>query len=199
MQAKLLVLSNNQTWVLVPRPPHTNIIQIKWIFRVKKHADSTLDRYKARLVANGFTQQSGLDYTETFSSVIKFQTIRMVIALVATFHWPIKQLDISNAFLHGRLDKPFYMEQPVGFRDSSYPDYVCKLRQSLYGLKQALRAWFERLSRFLFSLGFMSSQADHSLFIYAHNTNKLFVLVYVDDILVTGISYAVIHWFFDRI
>jgi hypothetical protein len=186
----------SHTWDLVPRPPNTNVIQNKWIFWVKHNADGSLDRYKARLVTKGFTQQFGLDKTETFSPVIKFPTVRTVITLAATHGWFIRQLDISNAFLHGHPNQDLYMEQPTSFRNAAQPDHVCKLRRSIYGLKQAPRAWFARLSQFLHSLGFLSSKADHSLFLYTRTPFKLFVLVYVDDILVTGNATSAINCFF---
>jgi len=138
------------------------------------------------LVAKGFEQLSGLDYTETFSPVIKPSTIRIILALAVHFDWPIRQLDVSNAFLHGFLVEEVFMEQPPGFIDKQHPDFVCKLHKAIYGLKQAPRAWFHRLSVFLLELGFIASLVDTSLFLYHCGAIKLFVLIYVDDIIVTG-------------
>nr|GEZ50350.1 ribonuclease H-like domain-containing protein [Tanacetum cinerariifolium] len=129
-------LINNRTWVLVPRPSDTNIIRCMWLFRHKYLADGTLSRYKARLVANGSTQSKGIDVEETFSPVVKPSTIRTVLGLAISLHWPIHQLDVKNAFLHGDLSKTVYMYQPPGFHDSTHPDYVCLLQRSLNGLKQ---------------------------------------------------------------
>ena len=155
---------------------------------MKRNADGTIQRYKARLVARGFTQESGVDYIETFSLVIKYTIIRIIIALATIHKWPIRQLDISNAFLHGFLDKEIYITQPVGFIDKIHPNFVYKLHKSLYGLKQAPRAWFNRLHPYLIHLGFHSSQVNPSLFIHNSGRNKIYILVYVDDILVIGTS-----------
>ena len=145
-----------------------------------------MERFKARLVAKGFEQQCGIDYTETFSPVIKPSTIRILLSLAVQFDWTIKQLDVSNAFLHGSLIENVFIEQPKGFVDSSKPDFVCKLHKALYGLKQAPRAWFHRLSSYLLELGFTTSLVDSSLFILHHGLISIFILVYVDDIIITG-------------
>jgi hypothetical protein len=108
------------------------------VYKIKQKADESVDKFKARLVAKGFDQQNGVDYYETFSHVIKPATIRLVLALAVQFDWDIKQMDVSNAFLHGILDDEVYMEQP----HPAYSDHVCRLHKSLYGLKQAPRAWF---------------------------------------------------------
>jgi hypothetical protein len=140
MEDKIQALVQNHTWRLVPRTSHKNIIGSKWVFRIKRKPDGSVDRYKARLVAKGFAQQSGIDYQETFSPVIKFTTIRLVLSIATHHRWPIKQIDISNAFLHDNLTDELYMEQPAGFHHPQYLDYVCRLQRSLYGLKQAPRA-----------------------------------------------------------
>nr|GFA09758.1 ribonuclease H-like domain-containing protein [Tanacetum cinerariifolium] len=142
-------LITNGTWVLVPHPANVNVVRSMWIFKHKFHADGSLSRYKARLVANRHSQQQGIDYDETFSLVIKPATICTVLSLVISCDWPIHQLDAKNAFLHGHLSETVYMHQPPGFVDSCHPDYVCHLQRSLYGLKQAPRAWFQRFASFV--------------------------------------------------
>ena len=139
-------------------------------------------------MAKGFHQQAGLDYDETFSPVIKPTTVCIILTLAGHFDWPLRQLDISNAFLHGYLKEDVFMAQPQGFVDPSKPDYVCKLHKSLYGLKQAPRAWFERFTSQLETLGFTASTADPSLFIYKSKHDTLYLLLYVDDIIITGTS-----------
>jgi len=186
MSEEFSALINNQTWELCPRPLHKNIISNKWVFRVKQKADGTLDRFKARLVAKGFQQQDGIDFTETFSPVVKSPTIRAILAIATHFDWPIQQLDVSNAFLHGSLEEEVFMEQPPGFINQRFPNHVCLLKKALYGLKQAPRAWFNKLSSTLLHLGFSASQVDHSLFVFHTSHICLFLLIYVDDIIITG-------------
>ncbi|GJX04108.1 ribonuclease H-like domain-containing protein [Tanacetum coccineum] len=135
-------LIDNNTWVLVPRPPNVNIVHSMWLYKHKYNANESLNRYKDRLVANGRSQQQGINYDETFSPVVKPATIRTVLSLAVSRQWPIYQLDVKNAFLHGHLTETVYMHQPLGFTDSAHSDYVCLLQKSLYGLKQALRACF---------------------------------------------------------
>ncbi|KAL9993337.1 putative RNA-directed DNA polymerase [Helianthus debilis subsp. tardiflorus] len=179
-------LIRNGTWTLVPSPPNANIVDCKWVYKVKRDQHGTITRYKARLVAKGFNQQSGIDYTETFSPVVKSTTIRVVLSLAVTKQWPLRQLDVQNAFLHGDLKEKVYLKQPQGFVDPLRPAHVCLLHKALYGLKQAPRAWFERLSSALLSLGFKGSKTDPSLFIYSSHGTFMYMLVYVDDIILTG-------------
>ncbi|GKB37501.1 ribonuclease H-like domain-containing protein [Tanacetum coccineum] len=135
-------LISNRTWALVPHPANVNIVRSMWLFKHKFNADGLLNRYKARLVMNGHSQQQGIDCDETFSPVVKLATIHTILSLLVTHDWPIHQLDVKNDFLHGQLSEIVYMHQPPGFVDSAHPDYVCHLQRSLYGLKQAPRAWF---------------------------------------------------------
>lgn len=137
-----------------------------------------LARYKARLVAKGYLQEEGIDYYETFSPIAKQPTIRILLSLAVFFHWPIRQLDISNAFLHGTLEDEVYMVQPPGFVDSSHPTMVCKLHKALCGLKHAPRAFYSTFSSFLLSHGFLNSHCDSSLFLHTTSTSILIVLVY---------------------
>jgi hypothetical protein len=179
-------LHRQDTWELVPPQSNQNLVGCRWVYKLKRHSDGTIARYKARLVAKGYHQQQGLDYEETFSPVVKPATVRLVLSIAAQQSWPLRQLDVSNAFLHGFLKETVYMEQPPGFIDSTLPHHVCKLKKALYGLKQAPRAWFERFTTHLLTLGFHSSLVDPSLFLYRHGDNVMFLLLYVDEIIVTG-------------
>jgi histone deacetylase 1/2 len=154
MEKEFSALRANGTWRLVPHVSGVNLIDSKWVFKVKHHADGSIERYKARLVAKGFKQKYGIDYDETFSPVVKPATIRLLLSMALSCRWHIRQLDIQNAFLNSFLDEKVYMRQPPGFTDQSKPDHYCYLLRSLYGLKQAPRAWHARLSSVLGSLGF---------------------------------------------
>ncbi|KAL3648881.1 hypothetical protein CASFOL_005284 [Castilleja foliolosa] len=156
MNDELNALRVNRTWELVPRHLADNVIGSKWVFRTKFLADGSIERHKARLVAQGFAQLPGFDYDHTFSPVVKASTIRIILSIAVLNNWSLHQLDVNNAFLHGRLDKPVFMEQPPGFIDPIHPSYVCRLNKAIYGLKQAPRAWFKRFSDFILSLGFVN-------------------------------------------
>ncbi|KAI3780426.1 hypothetical protein L2E82_10407 [Cichorium intybus] len=188
MTEEYTALISNKTWVLVPRPLDANVINCIWLFKKKLNADGSLSRYKACLVANGRSQRPDIDCDETFSLVVKPATIRTVLTIAVTHKWPIRQLDVKNAFLHGNLQETVYMHQPPGYRDPSRPDHVCLLQRSLYGLKQASRAWFQRFAMFISRIGFVLSRCDSSLFIYRHGTHMAYLLLNVDDIVLTGSS-----------
>nr|GEZ84967.1 hypothetical protein [Tanacetum cinerariifolium] len=146
------------------------------------------DWYKERLVANGSTQVEGVDLDETFSLVVKSCTIRTVLSLDISRHWPVHQFDVKNAFLHGDLDETVYMHQPLSFQDPEHMNYVCLLQRSLYGLKQAPRAWFQLFAAYITTVGYTPSCCDSSLFIYKQGNDTLFLLLYVDDIVLTASS-----------
>lgn len=158
------------------------------MYKIQRQSDGSLDRYKARLVAKGFKQMYGIDYEDTFSPVIKAATIRVILSLAVSCGWSLCQLDVQNAFLHGLLEEYVYTHQPPGFEDPNRPNHVCKLDKALYGLKQAPRAWYSRLSERLIQLGFKASKADASLFFFSKGCITMFVLVYVDDIIVASSS-----------
>ncbi|WVZ79892.1 hypothetical protein U9M48_027417 [Paspalum notatum var. saurae] len=186
MEDEFQALVANNTWTLVPRPPSGNVVTGKWIFKHKLYSDGTLDRYKARWVLRGFTQRPGVDYDETFSPVVKPATIRTVLSIALSGDWPVHQLDVNNAFLHGTLTETVYCSQPAGFIDASRPDHVCRLNKSLYGLKQAPRAWYSCFATHLRSLGFTEAKSDTSLFIYRQGAALAFLLLYVDDVIITA-------------
>ncbi|GJQ89436.1 ribonuclease H-like domain-containing protein [Tanacetum coccineum] len=186
-------LIDNNTWVLVPRPSNVNIVRSMWLYKHKYNADGSLNRYKARLVANGRSQQQGIDYDDTFSPVVKPAIIRTVLSFAVSRQWPIHQLDVKNAFLHGHLTKTVYMYQPPEFTDSAHSDYVCLLQKSLYGLKQASRAWFQQFSSCIIRAGFYHSKTDSSLFIFHKGPDTAYLLIYVDDIILTASSTSLLQ------
>ena len=199
MDDEIHALKKNDTWVLVPRPQHHNVVGCRWIFKTKLHSDGSIERHKARLVAQGFSQVHGLDFGDTFSPVVRPATVRIILSLAVTSGWRLHQLDVKNAFLHGFLNEEVYMEQPPGYTDPQFPQHVCRLKRALYGLKQAPRAWFHRFSSFLLKLGFYSSQADSSLFVYHSSLGTVYLLLYVDDMIITGSTPSLVHTFTTRL
>lgn len=186
MKTEFKALQLSHTWSLVPWSPNMHIVGSKWIFKLKYNSDGSIDRPKARLVAQGFTQTPGLDFHDTFNPVIKPATVRIILTIAAFLHWPVYQIDVNNAFLNGSLHETVYMQQPEGFEDPQKPSHVCLLYKALYGLKQAPRAWFEKLRATLLCWGFTHSKADTSLFFLVSASKILFVLIYVDDIIITA-------------
>jgi len=185
MSDELTALMRHHTWDLVPPPFHSNPVGCKWVFRVKRKSDGFVDRFKARLVAKGFHQRPRLDYKETFSLVVKPAIICTILTISIMQGWSLRQLDVKNAFLHGKLHEIVYMIQPPCFKDLSNPNHVCRLQKTIYGLKQALREWYSALKKKFMALGFTNSKADNSLFIYKSASVLCFLLVYVDDLVIT--------------
>jgi hypothetical protein len=132
MDEEYLALQRNKTWKLVPPKKNVNLIDSRWVYKVKRKTDDSVERLKARLVAKGFKQRYEVDYFDT--------TIRIILSLAISQGWSMRQIDIQNAFLHGMLEEEVYMKQPLGYVDQAKPGYICKIQKALYGLKQALRA-----------------------------------------------------------
>jgi hypothetical protein len=190
MGGEYITLLKNTTWHLVARKQGTNIIDCKWVYKIKRRVDGIVDKYKTRLVAKGFKQCYDIDYEDTFSLVVKAATIHVILSVVVTKGWSLSQLDVKNVFLHGVLEEGVYMRQPSGYERMSSPHFVCKLDKAVYRLTQAPWAWYSRLSTKLLQLNFKSSKADSSLFYYHKGNVTMFVLVYVDDIIVASSSSA---------
>ncbi|CAM8899443.1 unnamed protein product [Rhodiola kirilowii] len=189
MNKEIGALEQNKTWIITTLPPEKRAVDCKWVFKVKHNSDGTVERYKARLVAKGFTQVEGIDYHDTFAPVVKMTSVRCVLAVAAARGWPLYQLDVNNAFLHGVLDEDVYMKLPLGFyTQARQTGHVCKLQRSIYGLKQASRQWFARFSDALIEFGFVQSLNDYSLFTLKLQDEFLVLLVYVDDVVITGTS-----------
>ncbi|KAF5449042.1 hypothetical protein F2P56_029530, partial [Juglans regia] len=185
MTDEIKALEHNKTWDLAILPPNKTAIGCRWVYRVKFKADGSVETYKARLVAKGYTQQEGLDFFDTYSPVAKMTTVRVLLAIAAVKQWHLHQLDVNNAFLHGDLNEEVYMQLPPGFSTSNDPR-VCKLKKSLYGLKQASRQWFSKLSSSLLNFGFTQAKSDSSLFIRQTSTSFMALLIYVDVIIASN-------------
>ena len=183
-------LLKNGTWILVDRPDGRKIVSCKWIFKKKIDA-AEIDRirFKARLVARGFTQEQGIDYNEVFSPVVKHTTIRMLLAMVAKRNWELEQLDVKTAFLHGGLEETIYMSKPEGFISPGNENKVCLLKRSIYGLKQASRQWHKTFDDHMQKVGFISSRYDSCVYVKKVNGKPVaYLLLYVDDMLVAGVN-----------
>lgn len=183
---EMKALQKNDTWILVPLPKGKKRVGCRWVFSIKHKADGSIERYKARLVAKGYTQTYGIDYQETFSPVAKLNTVRVLLSLAANLDWPLHQFDVKNAFLHGDLEEEVYMDVPPGFTTSSQTEVVCKLQKALYGLKQSPRAWFGRFSLAMRKHGFRQSNSDHTLFLKHQQGKVRALIIYVDDMIITG-------------
>ena len=192
MHAEKSRLDEMCCWELVDCPPGANVLGSKWVYALKLKPDQTIDRYKARLVVQGFGQKQDIDYDDTFASTAGKCTIRMFLALVCQLGLHCTQLDVTTAFLYGFVDKDIYMRQPPGFGDGT--GRVCRLVRSLYGLKQAPRIWQEKLRSALLLMGFKSSDMDPNLYFLVRDGHTLFLLDYVDDMLVASKDLKLVDW-----
>ena len=173
----------NQTWDLVELPSGRTSIGSKWVFKVKHKNDGTVERFKARLVAKGYAQQPGVDYDETFSPVVKFQSIGVLLTLAVQHDLLLHQMDVVTTFLNGILEETIYMQQPDGYIQQGKERLVCKLNKSLYGLKQSPRCWNKVFTEFMKSIGFTQSSADPCM--YVRDTSSLtIVAAYVNDLII---------------
>ena len=165
MNEEMKSLQKNETWELVDRPPRKKLVGCRWVYIVKHKEVGTIERFKARLVKKGYTQTYEIDYTYTFALVAKINTLRVLLSLAENLEWPL-QFDVKNAFLHGELSEEVYMDLPPGYMiPEVHCRKVCKLKKSLYGLKQSLRAWFGRFTMSMRSFGYHQSNSDHTLFL----------------------------------
>ncbi|WJZ90882.1 hypothetical protein VitviT2T_009997 [Vitis vinifera] len=183
MQEELNQFERSEVWELVPRPSNQSVIGTKWVFRNKMDENGIIVRNKARLVAQGYNQEEGIDYEETFAPVARLEAIRMLLAFACFKDFILYQMDVKSAFLNGFINEEVYVEQPPGFQSFNFPNHVFKLKKALYGLKQAPRAWYERLSKFLLKKGFKMGKIDTTLFIKTKEKDMLLVQIYVDDII----------------
>ena len=190
MKTEIESLNETQTWDLVPREKGQNIIPGRWVYKIKHDSNGNIDKFKARYVAKGFKQIEGIEYSDTFAPTSKPETFKILLALSAIENFFLKQMDVKAAYLHPKIDKEVYLEQPKGFEklDSNGNKLVCKLKKSIYGLKQAAKNWYQELSNFLIQQGFERSKHDYCLFLKNKENGKLYVLTWVDDLVIAGKS-----------
>ncbi|GJY51611.1 retrovirus-related pol polyprotein from transposon TNT 1-94 [Tanacetum coccineum] len=183
MQEELNQFVANDVWELVPQPRNMTIIGTKWVFRNKLDENGIVSRNKARLVAQGYNQQEGIDYDETYAPVARLESIRILLAYACALDFKLFQMDVKSAFLNGFINEEVYVAQPLGFIDFEKPDHVYKLKKALYGLKQAPKAWYDRLKAFLIKHEYKIGMVDNTLFTKKKSSNLIIVQIYVDDII----------------
>lgn len=187
-------LEESGTWDIVTLPEGKRALSCKRVFKLKFRADGTLERHKARLVVCGNRQIEGDDYNETFAPVAKITTVISFLQQAASLDWEVHQMDVHNAFLHGDLKEEVYMKLPPGYHGAE-KNQVCRLRKSLYGLKQAPRCWFEKLTAALLEYGFLQCLSDYSLFTLERGQDRLHVLIYVGDLIISGSTPTLVSTF----
>uniref|UniRef100_A0A2N9FDK1 Integrase catalytic domain-containing protein n=1 Tax=Fagus sylvatica TaxID=28930 RepID=A0A2N9FDK1_FAGSY len=186
MKDEMESMRTNQIWELIDLPSMRKSIGNKWVLKIKRKADGSIDKYKARLVAKGYTQREGVDYEETFSPMVRFASIRLILAMVASLDLELHQMDVKTAFLNGELDEEIFMDQPIGFVVKGQERKVCRLNRSLYGLKQSSRQWYKRFYQEVISNGFLMIEEDHCVYVKRSEGSFIILLLYVDDILLAG-------------
>ncbi len=192
IRAELESLVANGTWRIVERPSTGNVVDSKWVLRVKKNAAGEIDKYKARLVARGFTQVHGIDYYETFAPVAKLASFRLILAVAARNGWAADTFDFNNAYLNSKLDEEVYLEQPPDHEFQDRRRYVLKLEKALYGLKQGGRKWYETLCVALADVGFKRAESDYGVFFLHLHPHIAVLAIHVGDCLITGSSHALL-------
>lgn len=195
MNREIESIEKNGTWYLTELPEGHKVIGLKWIYKLKKDADGKIIKYKARLVAKGYVQERGVDFDEIFAPVTRLETVRLLLALAAKKGWEVHHLDVKTAFLNGEICEEVYVAQPEGYVKKGQEKMVYRLLKALYGLRQAPRAWYAKLSSCLENLGFKRCAYEHAVYIRQSKGENLIVGVYVDDLLITGTSVSIIEEF----
>ena len=186
MKSEMDSMYTNKVWTLVDAPEGVNPIGCKWVYKKKIGVDGQVETYKARLVAKGFRQKQGIDYDEIFSPVAMLKSIRIMLAIAAYYDYEIWQMDVKTAFLNGFLEEEVYMSQPEGFVSNDRPNLVCRLKKSIYGLKQASRSWNIRFDVTIKEFGFIKNVDEPCVYKKTSGSALVFLVLYVDDILLIG-------------
>lgn len=196
MDQEIKMIEKNDTWELTDKPANKDIIALKWVYKIKYNEDGSIQKYKVRLVAKGYSQQPGIDFNETFAPPVRMETIRTVLAIAVQLKLPVYQLDVKSAFLNGELEEEVYVEQPQGYIIKGMEEKVCHLHKALYGLKQAPRAWNSKIDGYLLQNGFIKSLSEPSLYVKTHEPNDFLILcLYVDDLIYTGTNMKMLNEF----
>lgn len=176
----------NDTWDVVKRSMNKKIFTNKWVFKLKKHQDGSIDKYKARLVVRGHEQKEGIDYNEVFAPVARYETIRTLLAAAVETEMHVHQMDVITAYVQGDLTEEIYMERPELVTTIQEDNAVCRLRKPLYGLKQAGRAWYKKLDTFLSQIGMKKTDADPCVYVNTGQSDRVIIIVYVDDLIIAS-------------
>jgi hypothetical protein len=179
-------LHKNETWDLVKLPNGRKTINRKWVFKKKLNVAGQVDKFKDPMVAKGYSQIKGVDFGEIFSHIEKLTSIKVLMSLVVVFDLEIEKIDVNIVFLHGDLEEEIYMKQPEGFVVKEKKELVCKLKISLYDLKQSPRMWYQNFGKYILSLGFVRSKVDHCVYSKKEGGHFIYVTLYVDDMLLVG-------------
>ena len=183
MQEELEQIEKNQVWTLISRPVDKNVVGTRWVFKNKLNIDEKIVRNKARLVAKGYIQEFSIDFEESYTLVARLEVVCLLLAYATSRKMKLYQMDVKSAFLNGYVNEELYMDQLSDFENTSYPNHVFKLKKALYALKQAPRAWYDRLSSFLLNKRYLRGKVDQTFFIKKQGKHILVVQIYVDDII----------------
>ena len=193
MKDEMKSMKDNGVWDLVKLPKGVKPIGCKWIFKTKRDSKGNIVRYKERLVAKGFTQKEDIDYKETFSPVSSKDSFRIIMALVAHYDLELHQMDVKTAFLNGNIDETIYMVQPENFESNDSKQLVCRLKRSIYGLKQASRQWYRKFDQVITSFGFKENTVDQCIYLKFSGSKFIILVLYVDDILLASSDVGLLH------
>jgi hypothetical protein len=195
MEEEVDSIINNKTWSLEELPTGHRAIGLKWVFKLKRNEDGHVVKHKVRLVTKGYVQKEGVNFSEVFASVARLESVRVLLAIVAHHSWEVHHMDAKSTFLNGDLEEVVYVQQPPGFIDDNHLSKALQLHKTLYGLRQAPRAWNTKLDSTLLSLGFRRCISKDRVYTRGNTEHRLIVGVYIDDLIITGDSSQVIDSF----
>jgi hypothetical protein len=193
MNEEIESLDKNEAWDLVELPTGRNPIGNKWLFKNTLNAKGKVEKYKAGLVEKGYSQVEGIDFGEIFSHVAKLTSIRFMLFVVAAFDFEIEQMDVKTSFLHGNLEEEIYMKQLEGYAMKGKKELICKLKKSMYGLKQSPGMWYQKFDSYMLGLGFTKRKEDHCVYFKLIGDHLIYLVLYVDGMLLIGNTKEIIQ------